>query len=59
MTRTERNAVKPDWRRTITPASDLAHLAAAAYGITITSLNAQEAQRIIGGYDGAIIAAQE
>jgi len=53
------DAVHRNWRRNVTPSTDLEKMAAQAYGIDVTSPTASEAQAIIANYDGAAIEQQE
>lgn len=53
------DAASPGWRRKITPSSDIAEMAADAYGIPIVTPTANEAQAIIARYDGATIEREE
>ncbi|HEY2476746.1 MAG TPA: hypothetical protein VGI19_18340 [Candidatus Cybelea sp.] len=53
------DAVSSDWRRKVTPSSDLAEMAAAAYGIKLSTPTASQAQAIISQYGGAAIEREE
>ncbi|MEO6836397.1 MAG: hypothetical protein ABI231_10895 [Candidatus Tumulicola sp.] len=53
------DAVRPRWRRKVTPSSDIAKMAMRAYGLSVTAPAAAEAQAIIAGYGGAAIESQE
>lgn len=53
------DAAKPRWRRGVTPASDITHLAMRAYGLSVAVPTASQAQAIILRYGGAEIESQE
>jgi hypothetical protein len=49
----------PDWRRKVTPSTDIAEMAAIAYGIAISVPTASQAQAIIAQFGGATIEREE
>ena len=53
------DAVQPNWRRKVTPATSIAALAARAYGISVATPSAARAQAIIARYGGAAIQREE
>jgi hypothetical protein len=53
------DAVDPSWRRRVTPSTDLAVLAASAYGISLATPTATQAEAIIARYGGATIEREE
>lgn len=53
------DAVEPNWRRTVTPMTSIASLAARAYGIRLAPLSAPAAQAILARYGGAAIEREE
>jgi hypothetical protein len=53
------DAVTPNWRRSVTPSSNIARMAMEAYDLTVTAPSASQAQAIIARYGGAAIESQE
>jgi hypothetical protein len=53
------DAAQPNWRRAVTPASDIAVMTMQAYGLNVTTPTASGAQAIIERYGGHAIEAQE
>lgn len=53
------DAVSPNWRRKVTPSTDIAEMAATAYGIGVSIPAASQAQAIISQYGGATIEREE
>jgi hypothetical protein len=53
------DAVSSDWRRSVTPTSDIAEMAAAAYHIPVSTPTASQGQAIIARYGGATIEREE
>lgn len=53
------DAASPGWRRSVTPSTDIAQMAAQAYGITPSVPTASQAQAIIARYGGATIEREE
>ncbi|MGH8297928.1 MAG: hypothetical protein ACRES6_01440 [Steroidobacteraceae bacterium] len=53
------DAVKPNWRRTVTSNTSIAALAARAYGITVRTPSAHAAKAILARYGGAAIEHEE
>jgi hypothetical protein len=53
------DAISSDWRRGVTPSTDIAEMAAAAYGITVSTPTASQAQAILAQYGGATIEREE
>lgn len=53
------DAVQARWRRAVTPASDVAHMALHAYKLTVAVPGKPQAEAIIARYGGAAIESQE
>ncbi len=53
------DVAQPGWRRNVTPSTDVAMLAARAYGLNLNSPTRSEAQSIIARYGGAAIESEE
>jgi len=53
------DAARSDWRRRVTPSTDVALMAMRAYGLNVATPDAAHAQAIILRYDGNAIEAQE
>lgn len=53
------DAVRPGWRRSITPSSDLAQTTMRAYGVDVAVPSPSQAHAILSRYGGAAIESQE
>ena len=53
------DAVRPGWRRSVTPSSDLAETAMRAYGLDVVAPSPSQAHTIVSRYGGAAIESEE
>jgi hypothetical protein len=53
------DAARADWRRTVTPSSDVALIAMRAYGLNVATPSAAQAQSVLARYGGKEIEDQE